>query len=109
PRPKPVERPSLLGPEAFGIIVGALPELLVLALVLDVRGRAEFRGRRKEALLLQDAGNVGIGGRAHEPELLRKQSHLRNQPHSKASGTRRKESHRWADLYSVRQTTSSCC
>ena len=62
---EPVERFGLLGPEALGIVLGALPELFVLGQALDVGLGGELRRRRKGAGFLEDAGDVAVGGRGH--------------------------------------------
>src|SRR5207247_299761 len=49
PALEPVQRLGLLGPEAFRVGVGALPELLVLGEALDVGPRREVRRRRELA------------------------------------------------------------
>src|SRR5262249_6786998 len=65
PAPKPVHGLGLLAPEAFRIILAALPEFFVLGQVLDVRLGGKLGGRREGAGFLQDAGDVRGGGRGH--------------------------------------------
>src|SRR5207245_778406 len=63
PRLEPEQSLGLIGPESLRIVLGPLPELLVLGHRLDCGGPREIGGRWKNARLLEHARDIGSGRR----------------------------------------------
>src|SRR5205085_1891921 len=77
PFPEPMQLFGLLRPEAFRIVLGLLPELLIFVPALDRRLGAKLPRRRKNPPFLQNTRDMGRGSGTHRKPPSRVDSRKR--------------------------------